>query len=185
MMGVNHVQNSIAARRTLASSRHMDVELPESFDARVQWGSSCPSVNLIRDQSSCGSCWAFGAVEAMSDRVCIASKGRLQPTLSARDLLSCCSMCGFGCNGGDPYQAWSYWHTHGIVTGSNYTENKGCLPYPFAPCEHHSPEKHFKPCPKEIYHTPKCVKTCQDGYSREYASDKYYGLEPYSSRFRG
>lgn len=50
------------------------------------------------------SCWAFGAVEAMSDRVCIASKGKQQPTLSARDLLSCCTGCGFGCNGGDPYQ---------------------------------------------------------------------------------
>lgn len=98
-MGVNHVQNSIFARRNLASSRHSNVLLPESFDAREQWGSICPSVKQVRDQSSCGSCWAFGAVEAMSDRICIASKGKLQPTLSARDLLSCCKACGFGCNG--------------------------------------------------------------------------------------
>lgn len=54
MMGVNHVQNSVHARRNLASSRHSDVELPESFDAREQWGSICPSVKQVRDQSSCG-----------------------------------------------------------------------------------------------------------------------------------
>jgi cathepsin B len=180
LMGVNHVQNSIVARRNLASSRHSNVQLPDSFDSREQWGSICPSVKQIRDQSSCGSCWAFGAVEAMSDRVCIASKGKQQPTLSARDLLSCCTGCGFGCNGGDPYQAWSFWHTEGIVTGSNYSANAGCQPYPFPNCEHHSPEKHFKPCPHDLYPTPKCEKTCKDGYERQYNSDKYFGQEPYA-----
>lgn len=180
LMGVNHVSNSIQARRTLSNTRHENVELPESFDAREEWGDFCPSVRQVRDQSSCGSCWAFGAVEAMTDRICIASKGKVKPTLSARDLLSCCSACGFGCNGGDPYQAWSYWHTTGIVTGSNYSANQGCLPYPFPSCEHHSPEKHFKPCPKALYPTPKCVKTCKDGYERQYSSDKFYGLEPYA-----
>lgn len=34
LMGVNHVQNSIFARRNLASSRHSNSELPDSFDAR-------------------------------------------------------------------------------------------------------------------------------------------------------
>jgi cathepsin B len=45
--------------------------------------------------------------------------------------LSCCSSCGFGCNGGDPMAAWRYWVSDGIVTGSNYTEKHGCRPYPF------------------------------------------------------
>lgn len=47
-----------------------DETIPENFDARKQWP-ECPTISEIRDQGSCGSCWAFGAVEAMSDRVSI------------------------------------------------------------------------------------------------------------------
>jgi C1A family cysteine protease len=39
--------------------------LPTSFSAIDQWP-QCPSIGTIRDQSACGSCFAFGAVEAMS-----------------------------------------------------------------------------------------------------------------------
>lgn len=46
-----------------------DDDLPEEFDSRTNWP-NCPTIQEIRDQGSCGSCWAFGAVEAMSDRVC-------------------------------------------------------------------------------------------------------------------
>ncbi|EPB70850.1 hypothetical protein ANCCEY_10056 [Ancylostoma ceylanicum] len=31
----------------------------------------------IRDQSSCGSCWAVAAASAMSDRVCALTNGRI------------------------------------------------------------------------------------------------------------
>lgn len=46
----------------------LEDDLPEQFDARENWP-NCPTIKEIRDQGSCGSCWAFGAVEAMSDRV--------------------------------------------------------------------------------------------------------------------
>ncbi|XP_015771847.1 PREDICTED: cathepsin B-like [Acropora digitifera] len=76
-------------------TEYQAVKLPDSFDARKKWP-NCKSINETRDQGSCGSCWAFGAVEAMTDRICIHSGGRLTPHISAEDLLSCCDQCGMG-----------------------------------------------------------------------------------------
>lgn len=36
--------------------------LPEAFDSRQQWP-NCPTIQEIRDQSDCGSCWVSGTVE--------------------------------------------------------------------------------------------------------------------------
>lgn len=63
------------------------VDLPENFDARENWP-DCPTIREVRDQGSCGSCWAFGAVEAMSDRVCIHSNGTVHFRFSAEHLVS-------------------------------------------------------------------------------------------------
>jgi len=180
MMGVNHVRLSVEGKKTLSETRLLTIEVPEAFDARVQWGAHCPSLLNIRDQSSCGSCWAFGAVEAMSDRICIASGGKEQVSLSADDLLSCCSECGFGCDGGEPLAAWQYWVKTGIVTGSNFTMHQGCKPYPFPPCEHHNNKTHFPACKHDLYPTPQCEHSCQSTYTtRSYNSDKYYGKNAY------
>ncbi|KAH7727849.1 Protein CPR-6 a [Aphelenchoides avenae] len=180
LMGVNNVHNSVKARKHLAKSRFLDIDLPKSFDSRTNWP-DCSSIRQIRDQSSCGSCWAFGAVEAMSDRICIASKGEIQVSLSAADLVSCCKSCGFGCDGGDPLAAWKYWVSDGIVTGSNFTAKQGCRPYPFPPCEHHSTKTHYKPCKHDLYPTPKCEKKCQDSYSdKTYDEDKFHGRTAYA-----
>ena len=63
---------------------------------------------------------AFGAVEAMSDRICIHSNATVKVSISAEDLLDCCGLCGMGCDGGWPEMAWYYWSEDGIVTGGNY-----------------------------------------------------------------
>lgn len=39
---------------------------------------------------------AFGAAEAISDRLCIQSGGKVSLEISAEDLLSCCDECGMG-----------------------------------------------------------------------------------------
>ncbi|CAH8559778.1 unnamed protein product [Schistosoma guineensis] len=151
-------------------------ELPKSFDARVEWP-HCPSISEIRDQSSCGSCWAFGAVEAMSDRICIKSKGKHRPFLSAENLVSCCSSCGMGCNGGFPHSAWLYWKNQGIVTGDLYNTTNGCQPYEFPPCEHHVVGP-LPSCGDDVV-TPPCKTTCQPGYNISYEKDKWYGEKVY------
>lgn len=183
LMGVNHVRHSVKAKKKLAKSRLLNIDLPDQFDSRTKWP-NCQTIGAIRDQSSCGSCWAFGAVEAMSDRLCIASGGRVQVSISADDLLSCCRSCGFGCEGGEPLAAWKFWVKSGIVTGSNYTMHQGCRPYPFPPCEHHSNATHYQPCKHELYPTPKCEHKCQETYTdqtgRTYEQDKYYGKSAYA-----
>uniref|UniRef100_A0A8C4QDN2 Cathepsin B n=1 Tax=Eptatretus burgeri TaxID=7764 RepID=A0A8C4QDN2_EPTBU len=99
-------------------------ELPKEFDSRTAWP-RCPTIREIRDQGICGSCWAFGAVESISDRFCIHSKGKVNVHIAAEDLLSCCDSCGMGCNGGFPASAWEFWTRSGLVTGGNYASKQG------------------------------------------------------------
>jgi len=156
---------------------HKIQALPVSFDARINWP-NCPSIGEVRDQGSCGSCWAFGAVEAMTDRVCIASMGKNMAHISAEDLVDCCSSCGYGCNGGYPEAAWEYWRHTGIVTGGNYNSMQGCQPYSIATCDHHTSGQ-YPPCQGE-QPTPKCQKTCESSYNSTFANDKRFGKSAYS-----
>ncbi|CAG9786126.1 unnamed protein product [Diatraea saccharalis] len=151
--------------------------LPDNFDPRDKWP-NCPTLNEIRDQGSCGSCWAFGAVEAMTDRVCTYSNGTKHFHFSAEDLLSCCPICGLGCNGGMPTLAWEYWKHAGLVSGGNYNSSQGCRPYEIPPCEHHVPGNRM-PCNGDMA-TPKCKRTCEDGYNVNYKKDKRYGKHVFS-----
>ncbi|KAJ8922435.1 hypothetical protein NQ315_004382 [Exocentrus adspersus] len=154
------------------------VHLPQEFDAREEWP-HCPTIREIRDQGSCGSCWAFGAVEAMSDRVCIHSNATVNVRLSSDDLVSCCWTCGMGCNGGFPGAAWHYWVRKGIVSGGAYGSHQGCRPYEIPPCEHHV--NGTRPsCQGDDNKTPKCHKACEAGYKVPYAKDKNFGKKAYS-----
>jgi len=93
-------------------------DVPDSFDARQKWG-SC--IHSIRNQEHCGSCWAFSATEALSDRFCIASSGKEDVILSPQDLVSC-DGSDMGCNGGRLDTAWSYMQNHGV-------HSDACMPY--------------------------------------------------------
>jgi cathepsin B len=139
--------------------------LPTDFDARSNWG-HCKTISQIRDQSMCGSCWAFGAVEAQADRMCIASKGKFNSALSAQDMTSCCVSCGMGCNGGYPESAWQYWHETGLVTEAAY-------PYELPSCDHHVTGSK-PPCGPEKP-TPQCNKHKISGV-------RFKGLSAYSVR---
>ncbi len=56
---------------------------------------------------------AFSAVEAMSDRYCVAGIAA-NLSISAQQMNSCCDSCGSGCDGGYPPQAWQYWVDTGV-----------------------------------------------------------------------
>jgi cysteine peptidase C len=140
--------------------KHIDVNaLPTNFDSSVNWP-NCKTILNIRDQSACGSCWAFGAAEAISDRYCtvLGASGNPNLEISSAWLMSCCAECGDGCQGGFPEAAWQYWVDNGLPTDT-------CDPYPFPKCEHHIPRNHYPICPHNIYPTPSCNTTCTDGSS--------------------
>ncbi len=74
--------------------------LPTNFDPRTEKFSNC--IHPIRDQQQCGSCWAFGATEALSDRFCIAGKDVI---LSPQEPVSC-DTNNYGCDGGYLIYVW-------------------------------------------------------------------------------
>ncbi|VDP87499.1 unnamed protein product [Echinostoma caproni] len=170
--------NSPAERWSTITRDLSNIELPDEFDARKVWP-HCKTISKIRDQSRCGSCWAFATTGVMSDRLCIHSNGTVNVDLSVRDVVSCCDYCGAGCDGGYSRRAWDYWITKGIVTGGTYEDKEGCQPYPFPACSREPNPNLFPPCPREPYDTPECQQTCVQGYNGTYEKDKYFGKSFY------
>merc|ERR1719199_199536 len=72
--------------------------IPDAFDSVTNWPACAKILSDIRDQSACGCCWAFGGAEAASDRMCIATKGKMQFPFSAQDVCFCANPNG--CGGG-------------------------------------------------------------------------------------
>lgn len=155
------------------------VDLPADFDWRSDArGKNCPSLKEIRDQADCGSCWAFGSVEAMTDRLCIATKGQKKIHLSAEDVTSCDTLGDVGCNGGIPSTVYTYYKTFGIVDGGNYGDKSMCYSYQLKPCAHHSTSAKYPNCTSSEA-TPKCARKCVHN-GANWRSSKHYGTGGYS-----
>ncbi|EPS69258.1 hypothetical protein M569_05509 [Genlisea aurea] len=121
--------------------------LPKHFDAR---------------EGHCGACWAFGAVEVLSDRFCIHFGQNV--SLSPNELVSCCEFCGDGCNGGYPSRAWNYFVSNGVVT-------EQCDPYfDTEGCSH--------PGCSPVYPTPACVKQCATS-NLAWQNSKHFAVNAY------
>ncbi|PIA60895.1 hypothetical protein AQUCO_00300424v1 [Aquilegia coerulea] len=161
LMGVKPApQNDLLNVPVITHPRSL--KLPNQFDARTAW-SQCSTIPQILDQGHCGSCWAFGAVESLSDRFCI--HFGMNISLSVNDLLACCGfMCGDGCDGGYPIYAWRYFVQNGVVT-------EECDPYfDDIGCSHPGCEPGFP--------TPKCEKKCQKT-NQLWQESKHFSVSAY------
>jgi len=143
------------------------VSLPDSFTSAQNWP-MCKTIGTIFNQAECGSCWAFGGVEAASDRFCIASKGAFNQPLSFGEVTECTSG---GCGGGAAEDTWDFMQQNGIVTDA-------CYPYNIPTCP---PAQ--QPC-LNFVNTPYCWtnNTCDNGASwTSYFITNYYQLSSVQS----
>jgi len=92
--------------------------LPKEFDSRKQWP-GC--ISEVRQQQSCGSCWAFSGSTTLADRFCVATNGKIKTVLSPQDFVSC-DKSNYGCLGGLLDKLWTYLENTGIV-------EEQCFPY--------------------------------------------------------
>merc|ERR1712093_930576 len=168
-MSVVEAKRLMGARPTPLSERPpvRDITvttIPDNFDPFKAFP-GC--IGAIRDQGRCGSCWAFGGVEAISDRLCI-HKNKKYITLAPLDVVECDrNLFDNGCNGGQVASPWTYARRDGIVTES-------CMPYnesiPTCP-----PAQ--EPC-LNFVKTPACHRECKNGAS--YEGDKHKISQTYS-----
>lgn len=90
--------------------------LPESFDWREK---GC--VTPVKNQGSCGSCWAFATVAAIESAYAI--KSNLTLDLSEQELVDCSSVGRYhsrGCNYGFNDEAFQYVIDNGINEENHY-----------------------------------------------------------------
>jgi len=103
-----------AGKAYLGRHTYSGAALPESVDWSTQG-----AVSAVKDQGSCGSCWAFSTVGSLEGRAQIA-RGNLQQ-FSEQQFVDCDTTFGDqGCNGGLMDQAFQYAMQADICTEDSY-----------------------------------------------------------------
>lgn len=90
-----------------------------SVDASVDWRKK-GAVTDVKNQGSCGSCWAFSTTGSLEGMNAIAT-GKLT-SFSEQQLVDCAGLKygSMGCNGGSMDGAMSYVHDSALDTESDY-----------------------------------------------------------------
>lgn len=76
-------------------------------------------VTAVKNQGSCGSCWAFSTTGALESALIVAGKADNTVSLSEQQLVNC-STTNSGCNGGLMDRAFTYIKNNGITSEADY-----------------------------------------------------------------
>jgi len=113
------VKYSVEDEQFLESIFERDIEVPDELD----WRKTPNRVSEVKDQGSCGSCWAFSAIGALEGQEIPIHKSKLE-SLSAQNLVDCAERertnQTSGCDGGLPEDAYNYAKRFGLETEQDY-----------------------------------------------------------------
>lgn len=117
------ISNDASASKKLVSESSAGIPQSEDLPSYFSWRnvSDANWISPVKNQGSCGSCWAFGAIGAIeADYNIEQNNSRLNPDLSEQYLVS--EGSSGNCAGGWPGTALYYTQTNGIP-------DETCLPY--------------------------------------------------------
>lgn len=86
--------------------------------ANLDWRTAANILTSVRDQGSCGSCWAFATIASL-EAAYNKKKGSLAGSFSEQHLVDCDS-ANLGCDGGWPTYAFDYLKSKGAATATGY-----------------------------------------------------------------
>lgn len=78
-------------------------------------------VSEVKDQGACGSCWAFATVGTIEATKALQTNS--VTSLSSQQLVDCCRIQNYGCNGGDPEPALKCTLRDGVMNDVDYPYN--------------------------------------------------------------
>jgi C1A family cysteine protease len=109
-VGENHLISNEPVEDLLSFSEEQTI--PSKFDWRNEY-----KVSSVKNQGSCGACWAFSASEATEGAWAI--KHNVLYNLSQQELVDCSDQ-NKGCNGGSMDLAFNYIINNGLCTNLSY-----------------------------------------------------------------
>lgn len=121
-------REGVAAVPRIAQEAGVDAApgLPRNWD----WRNTSAGANYVepmRDQLTCGSCYAFGTTSMLDERTRILTGDNDEAFFSPQDIVSC-NPYSQGCDGGFPYLVSKFGEDFGIATEQCFPYESGILP---------------------------------------------------------
>ncbi|XP_072392907.1 cathepsin L-like proteinase [Diabrotica undecimpunctata] len=110
------LDSQMAQRPQLSVTEKFEAVSSLQVPTEVDWRNKNADLG-VKNQGSCGSCWAFSAAGAIEGQLAI-HKNQHVP-LSEQELVDCDTVNG-GCNGGLMTDAFNYVKRHGLAAESKY-----------------------------------------------------------------